>query len=200
MEIQVKDVTAEYDLGLGNTGGLGVEFFYKAEQQGAASDAAGHPVFAQVEYVRIRFPGGKDVFEAPAAAPAAPGKSYAQIYAPHYKRFKEVGAGAGQAGFPVEQWPALNVAEAATLKALNVYTVEQLAEVSDETVERLGMGGRDLRTKAQAFLAAAKDSAITSKQAVELARLKEDNELQKMELEELRQMVKQLSDKEAKRK
>ena len=62
MEIQIRDVTAEYDLGLGNTGGLGVEFFYKAEQQGAASNAAGHPVFEQVEYVRIRFPGGKDVF------------------------------------------------------------------------------------------------------------------------------------------
>ena len=92
------------------------------------------------------------------------------------------------------------MAEAATLKAMNIYTVEQLSEVSDETVGRLGMGGRDLRTKAQSFLAVAKDTAMAGKQAVEIQRLKEDNELQKMELEELRQTVKQLADKEAKRK
>jgi hypothetical protein len=46
-----------------------------------------------------------------------------------------------------------------TFKAANVHTVEQLANVADGNLTNLGMGARDLREKAIAFLKSAEGSA-----------------------------------------
>jgi hypothetical protein len=38
------------------------------------------------------------------------------------------------------------------LKSLHLKTVENVAEMSDQTISTIGMGGRELRTRAQKFL------------------------------------------------
>lgn len=78
-------------------------------------------------------------------------------------------------GTPVDQWPALNRAQVEELKGVKFYTVEQLAAASDQQLASIGMGGMGLRSKAQAYLAAAKDTALVQRQAAELER--RDNEI-----------------------
>lgn len=58
-----------------------------------------------------------------------------------------------ESGFPLNQWPQLTVAELKILQANNLKTVEQLAEVADGNLHRLGHNGQNLKVAAQKFLA-----------------------------------------------
>jgi hypothetical protein len=56
--------------------------------------------------------------------------------------------------------------------AINIPTVEALVEVADSNIGNLGPGGYELRAKAKAWLAQAKDSAAAQAIAAENERLK----------------------------
>ena len=76
-------------------------------------------------------------------------------------------------GLPVTQWPAVSPAQVRLLQDMGIRSVEQLAEATEEAVMRMGMGGRALKAKAQAWL----DSASgTGKVASELEKLRIENE------------------------
>lgn len=62
----------------------------------------------------------------------------------------------------MEAWPALGVGMVAELKALNIFTVEQLASVSDGVTGKL-QAGQQLKQRAQAFLDAAVADSQNSK-------------------------------------
>ena len=68
-------------------------------------------------------------------------------------------------GIPVTDWPAIGPSQVRMLQDIGLRTVEQVAEANEEAVSRIGMGGRALKSKAQAYLDAAKD---TGKIAAEL--------------------------------
>jgi hypothetical protein len=87
---------------------------------------------------------------------------------------------------PVEQWPQITRAQAMTLKAMHVHTVESLAEVHDGHIDKLGQNGRELRTKAKAFLELAKDTAAAQAHAAE-------NQALKDQIAELQRQFAQLS-------
>jgi hypothetical protein len=70
-------------------------------------------------------------------------------------------------GTPLEQWPQMTVGMVASLKAMNVHTVEQLAEMSDQYAQQI-MGNHDLRRKAKLFLDAAAGEAVNNKLQSEL--------------------------------
>lgn len=72
-------------------------------------------------------------------------------------------------GTPIDQWPMVDAPFAATLKALKIFTVEQLAELTDTAKQHLGMGADTWVKKAQNWLAAAKDGAAVSRMTAELA-------------------------------
>ncbi len=63
------------------------------------------------------------------------------------------------AGMPIDIWPGLSMEQIILLKVCNVFTVQQLAAVSDTNLDRLGMGGRELREKAKKYLAEAETGA-----------------------------------------
>jgi hypothetical protein len=75
-------------------------------------------------------------------------------------------------GTLLRDWPILNAAQATELKHFKFYTVEQVANASDQQLMAIGMtAGMSplaLRDKAQAFLENAKDSSFAQKQAEEL--------------------------------
>jgi hypothetical protein len=73
-------------------------------------------------------------------------------------------------GTPLEQWPQLTIGQVHEFKALNVFTVEQLAGMADGNAQRF-MGGNELRRKAQTFLKLAKDTAEGQRLATENAEL-----------------------------
>jgi len=51
-------------------------------------------------------------------------------------------------GFPVKNWPLLSPAQITTLLGLGIRSVEEVAEMNEESIARLGMGGRALKQKA----------------------------------------------------
>lgn len=131
------------------------------------STTAGHPVYRDVEFVKIVVPGDKQsIFCQPAT------EQHKQRFPKAYAGFKNRETKALE-GFPIEQWPQVTRAMAMTLKALHIHTVESLAEVNDSNLGNLGQQGRDLRAKAQAFVKQASDGAAANKLAAENQSLKD---------------------------
>lgn len=60
-------------------------------------------------------------------------------------------------GTPVQTWPGATPSQIKLLLDINVRTVEELAAANEETVARIGMGGRALKEKAKQFLEVAAD-------------------------------------------
>lgn len=75
-------------------------------------------------------------------------------------------------GTPVKDWPGASSGQIKLLLDMNIRTVEDLADANEETVQRIGMGGRALKQKAQAWLESAND---TGKVAGELDKLRTQN-------------------------
>lgn len=86
-------------------------------------------------------------------------------------------------GSAITTWPAATPAQVKLLLDLRLRTVEDLAAANEETVNRLGMGGRALVMKAQEWLRSSKDTAPALE---ELTRLRIDYESMKATNDELR--------------
>lgn len=104
-------------------------------------------------------------------------------------------------GTPVVSWTMVSPAQVRMLLDMSVRTVEQLAEANEETISRLGMGGRALKDKAKAWL---DSSEGQGKIAGELSSLRQENEALKVrdeqretQLKELQAKVKALSPQKA---
>lgn len=143
------------------------------------STEAGRPVFDEVDYITIRTPGSQlCVIDAPVTA-----GTYLKRFGDKYAKWK---AGQEQAlsGTPLDSFPFLlgKVALIAELKAMNIHTVEQLAEVADNHVQTI-MGGQVLRQKAQDYIKG------TSGTDAMLAKMQKENEDLKAQMEQLMSMV-----------
>lgn len=141
---------------------LHATFYTKAVQNRLRSQEEGRVVYEEKDYVRIMVPGDRN-YELD--VPAEP--HYQGRFPDQWARYKK-GQQERVDGTPLEAWPALNVAQVAELRAMNVFTVDQLATMADQQAQRL-MGSFQLRQKAADFLAAAKDAAGATKLAAELA-------------------------------
>jgi hypothetical protein len=67
-------------------------------------------------------------------------------------------------GFALSGWPAISPAMLKTCNALGMRAVEDVAAMNEESIARLGMGGRALKERAIAFLDTLKGSHATSKE------------------------------------
>lgn len=168
-----------------------VAFETRAIEDRTASIEAGHYVAHDVDYVVITPAGSKDQIEriaeewlAQIRRQAGEGK-YNPVWVQHfeavYRQWKETNT-IPENGTSIKAWPLLSPAQVATVLAANIRTVEDLATANEDAIRRLGMGGRDLKTKAVAWLDSAKDAG---KVAAENAALK-------LELDGLREQVQEL--------
>ncbi len=133
---------------------LGVGFFMRPVPHAKQSKLAGHPVFVDREWFVCVIPGDKNSrIERPAS------DTDKKRFPVTYAAFKATEQQATVNGFRIEEWPQISRAQAWTFKAAHIDTVEALAEVSDAKVDKLGQSGREWRSKAQAFVALAKDTA-----------------------------------------
>lgn len=76
-----------------------------------------------------------------------------------------------QSGTPIELLPGLPAGMADSLKALYIYTIEQMAGLSDAGLQRVGMGGAELRLKARAYLSKGSAELEATRAELEAARL-----------------------------
>ena len=88
-------------------------------------------------------------------------------------------------GTPLEQWPQITRSQAEELRGLKFYTVESVADCSDQQLQRIGMvagmSPHNFRLKAKAFLNLANDSAEVAQREAELQALRQENDKIKAE-------------------
>lgn len=106
-------------------------------------------------------------------------------------------------GTPIDAWTELTDTQKAEFKALNIFTVDQFANLNESSADKI-MGFYELRTKARAFVLAGKDSEAMSKQKAELeAQLAERDQrmaAQDEEMRKLREMIENMGRKKPGRK
>lgn len=142
-----------------------VRFYHDAVENKFKSHEEGRPVFDDIEMCEINLPGDR------ARSLLTPAHSewkrfgrkvvtYAERFKEHYARFK-ANEGPVVEGTPISEAPFLTMADKASLKALQVYTVEQLASLTGQSLKNIGAGGLAKQQQAVAYLATASGTADT---------------------------------------
>lgn len=156
---------------------LYVEFEVEGVHQVFASEQQGHPVYKDVPYITIMFPGDRTkTMRRPAKLKSdSSSPSDLERFPRQWAAF-EANATQAQEGMPIEQWPLVTKADIRMLKDLGIKTVEALAGLSDQNLTFLG--GRMYREKARVYLDQATGGAAVS-------RLVSENETMKLDMARL---------------
>lgn len=175
---------------------LVVIFRNHAMKNDAKSAAEGRPIFDDVEIVEIRAPGSRNWSGYPAtsvshwATDPITGEqtkiTYAERFSYQYQQFKAKQHQTVR-GTPLDHAPFLTEARRAEMRALNVYTVEQLAAVDGQELKNLGSGGRDLKNMATEYIEQSKANAPNTQLQAELEALRSRNVLLEEDNEALKQ-------------
>jgi hypothetical protein len=173
---------------------LRVTFYTEAVENAAETRKQGRPIFEDKEFVFILIGGDpKSTLRAPAhdqtdRDPATgEGRTYAQKYPEEYRFFKANEDQHQKSGTPLTEVPWLTAAQREELKALKIFTVEMLAGLDGTMLQRIGMGARELKNKAQAWLDAAAGSAVESRLAGENAALRDQMEAMQAQINQMLQ-------------
>jgi DNA-dependent RNA polymerase auxiliary subunit epsilon len=158
----------------GNDKGMHVEFRMEDVHQEYESEQQGRPIYKQEPFIRMYTPGDKTkvVDRAVRLKPQGDIPADPQRFPTQWNAFR---AGAEQvaAGTPLAQWPQITSSQVRELNAVNIWTVEALAEVSDAALDGVGHGGRALRDGAKLWLDAAQDNSVLSRMAANNQHLQE---------------------------
>lgn len=175
-----------------------VKFVREAQEDHAASREKGIYVARDVDIACITPPYSKDVMKFEVnqwfsnmrldVTNGRMPQEWEQQYHEKYDAWKK-GEELPLDGVPIKGWAVASPAAQETLLRMNILTVEDLALINDEGIRRIGMGGVDLKTKAIAWLQAAKDRGPITQ---EIAAVKKENEQLKGELGTLRAQVETL--------
>jgi hypothetical protein len=167
---------------------LHVTFYVKVMKNNFASEQEGRPIFQNEQWVRIMIPGNNlSIIDTPVS------DRHKHRFPRQWQQFTNSQEVSPVSGTPVTEWPAVERSRAEELKAMKFFTVEQIAECSDQQIQALGMDAHTLRQKAKAFLAKAGASALTQAQAVEIEELKKaqaaKDAAHALEMAELRKLI-----------
>jgi len=150
----------------GTDAGLYVNFYMESLEDQEASVKEGRPIFRDCEFIKIIPPGDKNTV---ICEPVT--EEYKMRWPNQYAAFKNQQIQVNE-GTPLEEWPVLRKSQVMMFKAMNIHTVEHLAAVSDSNLSNLGMGAREIREKAIAYLENAKGSAHAMAAQKEIEELK----------------------------
>lgn len=154
-------------------------FQTQAVQHNGKSEEAGRAIFEDREFVEIHIAGDNK-----SVVVKKVDQTIIDRWPEQYAAFK-AGKEAPVDGMPIQEWPMLTVSKVAELKALNIKTVESLAELKDTGIQRIGMGGRELVKQAQAYLKVSKSAAAAQKYAKENEKLHDEIDMLKAQIKEL---------------
>lgn len=171
--------------------GLWLRLEWQTRVNTEASEAEGRPIHDRVLNGYLIVPGSRDeatrIIERhkPDGVVVTDG-DWSKRFADQVEIFKRDGGASAPAGMPVKAWGAIDARQAADLAAIQIFTVEDIADLSDANLARVGMGARELQAKARAFLAA-------SKGAAEVQRLAAENERKDARIAQLEQQMAEFS-------
>lgn len=184
-----------------------VRFEKMAQEDKAASLLAGHYVARDVDMALITPPYSKDIMKYKVSSwfeqlktDSLNGRIPAEWldkYKAAYESWQK-GQELPVDGIPIKGWGVCSPAQQETLIKMHILTVEQLADINHEGLQRIGMGAVDLKNKATAWLKSLKKSGAITLENVELKRQVEEQSLtisgMEKKINDLANMVKQLSD------
>lgn len=160
---------------------LGVRFFFLPILDELKTKAEGRPIYTEIEMVEVLTPGSKDVL-------------HRKVNDMDKARFKEkYDAFASMAqqqvtGTPLNQFPFISASDRKELEYFNVFTGEQLINMPDGNIDRVGVNGRDLIKKVKAYMDMAKDTAVVSRMTEENEHLKQEMALIKQQMDQILQL------------
>lgn len=153
---------------------------------------AGRQIWREVEYITMMTPGDKtNVVIRPVRKDKAVDDT--KRFPAQWAAFK---AGVDQnavSGTLLARWPALNRAQVKEYNSEKIYTVEQLAGMTDDVCHRFGPGAISMREKAKDFLKLSEGLAPLEEARAEVEDLR-------TQLKELRELVAKKSEEDRKRK
>ena len=171
----IYDETMTYEDGKQYAGDdkLFVTFSTRAVKNEFRSNQEGRAIFDEVEYIRIIIPGSRDILDTPLD------DQYKRRFASRYKAWKDSrGSEQKLDGTLLAEVTWMTKTMVAELNAMNIFTIEQLAEVPDNLARSI-MGNFQLRERAKNFVAAAKGEAPLLKLQQELEQ--RDSRIQSLE-------------------
>ena len=115
-------------------------------------------------------------------------QQWADLWKEGYKKWQN-GQEMPLHGTPILGWGVVSPAQQKMLIAINCLTVEDLAQVNDEGMKRIGMGALELRNKAKNWLNSVKDHGATT---IQMAALQQENAHLKASLDGLTAQVEAL--------
>jgi hypothetical protein len=170
---------------------LQVKFYKRPVQQEQETLEAGRPIYKEFDFVHICV-AGDTLTEIDTYAL----NSHKVRFPIQWARYQNRIGSEDQdvVGTPVSEWPLVSKSQAEELRAMKFYTVESIANASDQQITRMGMAvGMSpyaFRDKAKSFLNLATSAAETDQRAQEIEKLRQ--ELAEKELESVR--IKQETD------
>lgn len=186
------------DSDIGNSILPAVRFYQKEVLHEYNTQQEGRPIYYMADFVRIEIPGNQfsiiDTF-----ANQDHKDRYPVQWAKYQNEKRELGDD-DIAGTMLRDWSLLTAAQVKELKHYHFYTVEQVANASDDQINRItmivGMGGHAFREKAQNYLKRAKDSEVFDAQAEELR--KRDEQIAELQ-RQMNELMAATAEKETKR-
>lgn len=158
---------------------LPVQFYMGAIQDDAETTKQGHPIFRDVECIKI-FNSKDNVIDRPVR------DTDKSRWPGAYQAWKAGGDGQpGAVGTRLEHWPLMTRAQVEEYRFFKVFTVEQLAELPDSTVQKIH-GAVKLKQLAQLAVEAAKGDAP-------MVRLQGEIEKRDLKIEQLSSELARLS-------
>lgn len=144
-----------------------VVFEQKAVEDRNASIQAGKLVLKDIDYVKVYRSGTTNYIEKVATewldecdrqareSPPLWPPDWASHFRMQFNQWKG-GQEVTPIGFPIRHWAMITKAQAENLVLARIYTVEELANASEEVLNNLGLGGRAMKERAKAWLDSSK--------------------------------------------
>jgi hypothetical protein len=178
---------------------LVVTFFNHTIVNPSKTAQEGRPIFDDVVVCQIRTPGGRNtvpVFPAlafcgwiddPITGEQKP-QTYAERFSKQYRQFKEQQQQT-ISGTPIDYAPFLTEGKRAELRAMAVYTIEQLAHIDGQELKNLGLQGREWKNLAIEYLVESKSGASIETMRAELEALRAANQVLQDDNEQMKTLV-----------
>jgi hypothetical protein len=175
------------DSDIGNMILPNVRFYDKEQINNFKTEQENRPIYDMVTMVRIEIPGNQYSINDTIA-----GEHHKKAYPAQWARYQNESTSDKVSGTLLSDWSILRASQVKELNHYHFYTVEQVANSSDEQVGKItmivGMGGHAFREKARQYLKVAKDNAIVQHQDEELRKRDQEIEVLKQQMAELMSM------------
>lgn len=163
-----------------------VTFKLQAVEVASETEKAGRRVTRDAEFITITPPGGNLVVVK--EIKDSNRQDIMRRFGPQYEAWKQ-GLEPPVDGTSLREWPVISPAECENLLACSIQTVEQLADVSENVINDIGMGARKLKQKAEAWLKTAQDVGQIS---LRLEAMEKEMKFMKTDISEKSQYIRQL--------